>query len=85
MIGLYREFELLAHLAAAPGRVFSRAELLEEVWGSAIGWQDAATVTEHVRRLRRKIEPDPDNPRVLQTVRGVGYRFERAGEVRVER
>lgn len=70
-----REFDLLAKLASAPQRVFSRKELLEEVWGSSRDWQDPATVTEHVRRLRRKIETDPEDPRWLQTVRGVGYRF----------
>ena len=75
-----KEFDLLACLAGQPRRVFSRAELLRLVWGSELGWQDAATVTEHVRRLRRKIEPDPENPRWLQTVRGVGYRFDPAGQ-----
>jgi len=71
-----KEFDLLAKLASHPRRVFSRAELLEEVWGSSRDWQDPATVTEHVRRVRRKIENDPEQPRWLQTVRGVGYRFE---------
>lgn len=71
-----KEFDLLAHLASAPRRVFTRGELLEHVWDSALAWQDPATVTEHVRRLRRKIEADPANPRRIQTVRGVGYRFD---------
>jgi two-component system, OmpR family, phosphate regulon response regulator PhoB len=71
-----REFDLLARLASDPRRVFSRDQLLQEVWGSSPDWQDSATVTEHVRRLRRKIEEDPEKPRWLQTVRGVGYRFE---------
>lgn len=71
-----KEFDLLARLAAEPRRVFSRAQLLEEVWGSSRDWQDPATVTEHIRRLRRKIEEDPEQPRWLHTVRGVGYRFE---------
>jgi DNA-binding response OmpR family regulator len=71
-----REFDLLARLASEPRRVFSRDQLLQEVWGSCPDWQDSATVTEHVRRLRRKIEDDPEQPRWLQTVRGVGYRFE---------
>ena len=70
-----KEFDLLAYLTSAPRRVFTRAELLENVWGSALEWQDPATVTEHVRRLRRKIEIDPGNPSHIQTVRGVGYRF----------
>jgi two-component system phosphate regulon response regulator PhoB len=46
------------------------------VWESSSDWQSDATITEHVRRLRRKIEADPDNPRWITTVRGVGYRFE---------
>ena len=72
-----KEFDLLAFLAtAAPGRVFSREELLREVWGSSAEWQDSATVTEHVRRLRRHIETDAARPALLQTVRGVGYRFD---------
>ena len=71
-----KEFDLLAKLASEPRRVFSRAQLLEEVWGSSRDWQDPATVTKHVRRLRRKIEDDAEQPRWLQTVRGVGYRFE---------
>lgn len=74
-----REFDLLAFLVSAPRRVFSRAELLEQVWESAPDWQDPATVTEHIRRLRRKIEADHERPRWLQTVRGVGYRFDPAG------
>ena len=71
-----KEFDLLAFLAARPGEVFSRDALLRSVWQSAPDWQAGATVTEHVRRERRKIEADPDQPRWLVTVRGVGYRFE---------
>ena len=71
-----KEFDLLAHLAAHPRQVFSRAELLEQVWDSSIEYQDPATVTVHVRRIRQKIEPDPDTPRWIATVWGVGYRFE---------
>jgi DNA-binding response OmpR family regulator len=71
-----KEFDLLAFLAASPRQVFSRDQLLNQVWGSSSQWQSDATVTEHVRRLRRKIEDDPDNPRWITTVRGVGYRFE---------
>jgi two-component system, OmpR family, response regulator ResD len=70
-----KEFELLALLASYPGRTFDRAELLEQVWDFA--WDgDSSTVTVHVRRLRRKIEDDPSDPRHLLTVWGVGYRFE---------
>jgi len=70
------EFDLLACLVAAPRRVFSRTELLEKVWGSSGAWQSPATVTEHIRRLRLKLEADRDRPRWLRTVRGVGYRFD---------
>ena len=70
-----KEFDLLAVLAATPDQVFTREELLEHVWGSTQEWQDPATVTEHIRRLRLKLEPDPAKPRWLHTVRGIGYRF----------
>jgi two-component system, OmpR family, phosphate regulon response regulator PhoB len=70
------EFDLLAYLASSPRQAISREQLLQQVWGSSSQWQSDATVTEHVRRLRRKIEEDPDNPRWITTVRGVGYRFE---------
>ena len=71
-----KEFDLLVFLASYPRQVFSRAQLLERVWDSNRDWQDEATVTEHVRRVRRKVEDDPDHPRWITTVRGVGYRFE---------
>ena len=71
-----KEFDLLAFLARSPRQVFSRGQLLEHVWSSRSDWQDEATVTEHVRRVRHKIEPDPSRPRWITTVRGVGYRFE---------
>ncbi len=71
-----KEFDLLAFLAASPRQVFSRSQLLDHVWSSSAEWQGEATVTEHVRRLRRKIEADPDHPRWITTSRGVGYRFE---------
>jgi DNA-binding response OmpR family regulator len=70
-----KEFDLLAFLAAAPEQVFSREDLLEHVWGSSEQWQDRSTVTEHIRRIRLKIETNPDRPRWIATVRGVGYRF----------
>ncbi|HWE54527.1 MAG TPA: response regulator transcription factor [Acidimicrobiales bacterium] len=71
-----KEFDLLAFLARSPRQVFSRGQLLEHVWSSRSEWQDEATVTEHVRRVRHKIEQDPAKPRWITTVRGVGYRFE---------
>jgi two-component system response regulator ResD len=70
-----KEFELLHLLASHPGRVFTRSELVESVWGYV--WSgDTETVTVHIRRLRAKIEADPSAPRRLVTVHGVGYRFE---------
>ena len=71
-----KEFDLLAFLAASPRQVFSRSQLLERVWDSSSDYQDPSTVTVHVRRLRTKIEVDPEHPRWLHTVWGVGYRFE---------
>jgi len=71
-----REFDRLTSLAASPRRVFSRSQILEQVWNSSTEWQDPATVTVHVRRLRQKIDADPQNPRWVATVWGVGYRFE---------
>jgi len=71
-----REFDLLAFLAASPRQVFSRQQLLANVWDSSEEWQDPDTVTEHIRRIRRRIEPDPEHPRWIKTVRGVGYRFD---------
>jgi DNA-binding response OmpR family regulator len=71
-----KEFDLLAFLERNRRQVFTRAQLLRYVWGSASQWQSEATVTEHVHRLRRKIEADPAKPERLRTVRGVGYRLE---------
>ena len=71
-----KEFDLLAFLAGSPRQVFSRGQLLEQVWDSSTDWQDASTVTVHIRRIRRKIERDPNEPRWISTVWGVGYRFE---------
>ncbi len=72
-----REFDLLAFLATHPRQVFSRSQLLEQVWDSHAAWQDPSTVTVHIRRLRQKIESNPDKPVVIITVWGVGYRFEK--------
>jgi DNA-binding response OmpR family regulator len=70
-----KEFDLLAFLVAHPLQVFSRGDLLNQVWGSSPEWQDPATVTVHVRRIRQKIEADSQDPRWIQTVWGVGYRL----------
>ncbi len=68
------EFELLAALMAAPGRVFSRADLLRQLQGYALDGVER-TIDVHVRNLRAKLEPDPRHPRYVETVFGVGYRF----------
>ena len=69
-----REFDLLAFFVSHPGRAFTRAELLEHVWGWSFG--DLSTITVYVRRLRDKVEREPAAPAQLQTVWGVGYRWE---------
>jgi DNA-binding response OmpR family regulator len=74
-----REFDLLAFLVAHPGEAYGRRDLLRRVWGWDFG--DDSTVMVHVRRLREKVEVDPSDPRLVLTVRGVGYRFAGADEV----
>jgi len=69
-----REFDLLAFLAASPGQVFSRDQLMEAVWNFPF-YTDTSTVTVHVRRLRAKLGDDPGEPRFIETVWGVGYRL----------
>ena len=71
----YVEFEILAALAAEPGRVFSRGALLDRVWGDST-YRDPRTVDVHIRHLREKIERDAHTPELIVTVRGVGYRLE---------
>jgi two-component system response regulator ResD len=66
-----REFDLLAFFVAHPGQAFTRAELMQQVWGWSFG--DQSTVTVHVRRLRDKVEDEPASPALLRTVRGIGY------------
>jgi two-component system, OmpR family, response regulator ResD len=70
-----REFDLLTFLAQHPSQVFSRDRLMELVW-QLPHYSDSSTVTVHIRRLRAKLEPDPERPRYIQTVWGVGYRFQ---------
>ena len=70
-----REFDLLHYLASSPGRVYTRDHLMETVWGYTFA-AETSTVTVHMRRLREKIEPEPASPRYLQTVWGVGYKFD---------
>jgi two-component system response regulator ResD len=69
-----REFNLLYEMASTPGRVYTRDQLMQSVWGYTFS-ADTSTVTVHMRRLREKVEPDPASPRYLQTVWGVGYKF----------
>ena len=70
-----REFDLLVYLMTHPGEVFSREQLLERVW--KYEWfGDSSTVTVHIRRLRTKVEAEPENPRHIKTVWGSGYRWE---------
>jgi DNA-binding response OmpR family regulator len=71
-----KEFDLLKYMAGHPGISLSRDRLLEAVWASSASWQSSATVTEHMRRLRTKIESDPARPTVIVTVRGEGYRLD---------
>ena len=70
------EFDLLSYLASSPRQVFTRGQILEHVWGSSSEWQDPSTVTVHIRRLRQKIEENADDPQIILTVWGRGYRFE---------
>jgi DNA-binding response OmpR family regulator len=69
-----RELDLLTFLMSHPGEAFNREQLMREVWGWTFG--DQSTVTVHVRRLREKVEDDPTNPKLIQTVWGIGYRLE---------
>ncbi len=72
-----REFDLLRHLVATAGTVWTRTQLMHDVWGWEYG--DESTVTVHVRRLREKVEEEPSRPRRLVTVWGVGYRWDADG------
>ncbi len=70
-----REFDLLLFLASHPGQVFTRNQLLQQVWDYDY-YGDSSTVTVHISRLREKLEPDPTHPSYIKTVWGVGYKFE---------
>ncbi len=69
-----KEFEVLAFLAAHPGRVYSREQIMRHLWGGEF-FGDARAADVHVQHVRKKVEPDPKNPRYIQTVRGFGYKF----------
>lgn len=75
-----KEFDLLYHFASHPRQVFTREQLLEQVWGYEF-FGDASTVTVHIRRLREKIEKNPSDPKWILTVWGVGYKFEASNEL----
>ena len=70
-----KEFELLEFLMRNAGRVLTRAQLIDRVWGSDY-FGDTKTLDVHIKRLRAKVEEDPANPVFIQTVRGLGYKFE---------
>ena len=70
-----KEFDLLFHLALHRGQVFTRSQLMDQVWDYEYA-ADPSTVTVHIRRLREKVESDPVRPRLIKTVWGVGYKFE---------
>jgi two-component system response regulator RegX3 len=70
-----KEFELLEYLVRNSGRVLTRGQLIDRVWGSDY-FGDTKTLDVHVKRLRAKIEKDPANPVYIQTIRGLGYKFE---------
>lgn len=70
-----KEFELVKLLATHPGKVYTRDELLEKIWGYEYPG-DTRTVDVHVRHLRQKIEKDPSDPEYIETIRGIGYRFQ---------
>ncbi|SDO88544.1 two-component system, OmpR family, alkaline phosphatase synthesis response regulator PhoP [Pedococcus dokdonensis] len=70
-----KEFDLLSFLATHPSHVYTRGQLVDRVWNASSEWLGEATVTEHVHRLRLKLEQDPSQPRLLRTVRGVGYQL----------
>ena len=74
-----KEFDLLAFLVTHPNQAFTRSQLLDRVWNSSSQWLGEATVTEHVHRLRLKLETDSVRPRMLLTVRGIGYQLSDRG------
>jgi two-component system, OmpR family, response regulator RegX3 len=73
----FSEFELLACLMSEPGRLLNRQELLRAIWGDS-AYRDPRAIDVHIRHLREKLEEQPDDPRLIMTVRGAGYRFEEA-------
>ena len=70
----FSEFELLSCLASTPGKLFNRQELLRAIWGDS-AYSDPRAIDVHIRHLREKLEDEPQEPRLILTVRGAGYRF----------
>jgi DNA-binding response OmpR family regulator len=70
----FSEYELLATLLSKPGQLFNRQELLRSIWGDS-AYRDPRAIDVHIRHLREKLEEQPESPRLIQTVRGLGYRF----------
>jgi DNA-binding response OmpR family regulator len=68
------EFEILRYLAASPGRVYSRQQIMQHLWDGEF-YGEPRTADVHIQRIRKKIEPDPKSPRYIKTVRGMGFRF----------
>jgi DNA-binding response OmpR family regulator len=71
----FSEFELLTCLVSSPGRLFNRQELLRAIWGDS-AYRDPRAIDVHIRHLREKLEETPEQPRLILTVRGAGYRFQ---------
>jgi DNA-binding response OmpR family regulator len=71
----FSEFELLARLMSEPGRLLNRQELLRAIWGDS-AYRDPRAIDVHIRHLREKLEEHPEEPRLIMTVRGAGYRFQ---------
>ena len=71
----FSEFELLARLMSEPGRLFNRQELLRAIWGDS-AYRDPRAIDVHIRHLREKLEERPEEPKLILTVRGAGYRFQ---------
>jgi two-component system response regulator RegX3 len=70
-----KEFDLLLYLSQNPGRVLTRNQLIDRVWGSDY-FGDTKTLDVHIKRIRAKIEKNPNNPEIIQTIRGLGYKFQ---------
>jgi DNA-binding response OmpR family regulator len=71
----FSEFELLSRLMSEPGHLFNRQELLRAIWGDS-AYRDPRAIDVHIRHLREKLELKPEDPKLILTVRGAGYRFQ---------